>query len=57
MLSKNKTYTVEVGYDDDMNDMIPSSKDVHRTQSCRSLHQNLINILPCCTKLSVANCV
>ena len=32
-------------------------KDVHRTQSFRPQRQNLINILPCCTKLSVANYV
>ena len=37
--------------------LIPSSKDVHRTQSCRPRRQNLINILPCCTKLSAANYV
>jgi len=34
--------------------LVHNVKDVHRTQSRR---QNLINILPCCTKLSVANSV
>ena len=37
--------------------LIHSRKDVHRTESCRPCRQNLINILPCCTKLSVANYV
>jgi len=37
--------------------LIHSGKNVHRTQSRRSRCQNLINILPCCTKLAVANSV
>ena len=37
--------------------LIHSGKDVHRTQSRRPRRQNLINILPCCTKLSAANSV
>ena len=37
--------------------LIHSGKDVNRTQSRRPRRQNLRNILPCCTKLSVANYV
>ena len=37
--------------------LIHSGKNVHLTQSRRSHCQNLINILPCCTKLSAANFV
>ena len=37
--------------------LIHSGKNVHLTQSRCSHCQNLINILPCCTKLAVANSV